>query len=178
MGGIIPKIVKFLILKKKVWETLPDLNKIRENPSCCIINDKCLYCFFGYDNKSNAFHNTIEKINLKSKKKWEVIEPNGQQVHMKRKAACCLNYNHNGKDYIFIIGGINALKNECNDCLIYNEKENKIERKNNSLPFKCSFMQNSFNFLCSGYYANFTVDSYIIQYEQLGEIFFGIREKK
>ena len=94
---------------------------------------------------------------------------------MKRNCASCLNYNLIGKDIIVIVGGINTLQSESNDYLIYDEKENKIQRKNNVLPFKCSFKQNSFNFLNTGYFCNFNVDSLIIQYEQ-GGIFFSIKE--
>ena len=177
IGGTDTKDCEVFNLKKNKWESLPDLNNIRENSSCCILNDKYLYCFFGYDNKEFKFQDTIEKLNLKSKESWEVITPTGPKVHMKRKASSCLFYNLKGSNYILIVGGINSLKNECDDCLLYNEKNNKIERINNALPFKCSFMQNSYNILCSGYYANFTVDSMIIQYQQNGQIFFGIRKE-
>ena len=177
IGGTDTKDCEVFNLKKNKWENLPDLNNIRENSSCCILNDKYLYCFFGYDNKEYKFQDSIEKLNLKSKESWEVITPTGPKVHMKRKSSSCLYYNLKDKNYILIVGGINSLKNECDDCLIYNEKENKIERINNALPFKCSFAQNSYNILCSGYYANFTVDSMIIQYQQNGQIFFGIRKE-
>ena len=177
IGGTDTKDCEVFNLKKNKWENLPDLNNIRENSSCCILNDKYLYCFFGNDNKEYKFQDSIEKLNLKSKESWEVITPTGPKVHMKRKSSSCLYYNLKDKNYILIVGGINSLKNECDDCLIYNEKENKIERINNALPFKCSFAQNSYNILCSGYYANFTVDSMIIQYQQNGQIFFGIRKE-
>jgi hypothetical protein len=177
IGGTDTKDCEVFNLKRNKWENLPDLNNIRENSSCCILNDKFLFCFFGYDNKECKFQDTIEKLNLKSRESWEVITPTGPKVHIKRKASSCLYYNLKDKNYILIVGGINSLKNECDDCLIYNEKENKIERINNSLPFKCSFVQNSYNILCSGYYANFTVDSMIIQYQKNGQIFFGIRKE-
>ena len=177
IGGTDTNDCEVFSFKKNKWESLPDLNNIRENSSCCILNDKYLYCFFGYDNKECKFQDSIEKLNLKSKESWEVITPTGPKVHMKRKASSCLYYNLKDKNYILIVGGINSLKNECDDCLIYNEKENKIERINNALPFKCSFVQNSYNILCSGYFANFTVDSMIIQYQQNGQIFFGIRKE-
>ena len=95
---------------------------------------------------------------------------------MKRKNSSCWHYNSKGKDLVLIVGGINSLQNESTDYLIFNEKENKIERKNNKLPFKCSFKHNSFTYLCSGYYCNFTSDSLILQYEPILDVFFGIRE--
>ena len=176
IGGTDSKDCEVFNIRKNEWYNLPDLNNLRENPCCCVLNEKILFCFFGYDNKAYKYHTTIEKIDLKSKEKWDEINPEGQQIYMKRKSASCLYYNLKGKDHILIVGGVNSLQNESIDCLIYNEKENKIERKNNVLPFKCSFKQNSFNILCSDYYCNFTTDSLIIQYEKMGGIFFGIRE--
>ena len=146
IGGTDSKDCEVFSLDENEWFNLPDLNNRRENPCCCVINEKFLYCFFGYDNKSFKYHVTIEKINLKSKENWDEITPEGQQINMKRKGASCLYYNLKGKDHILIVGGINALQNESMDCLIYNEKENKISRKNNILPFKCSFRHNSFNY--------------------------------
>lgn len=164
---------------QKDWKGLPDLNYVRESPSCCVINEKNIFCFLGYNNELNKYNDTIEKLNLNSKNmKWEDISPIGMKQIMQRKAASCLIYNHKGNDYIFIVGGINNLEKETNDILIYDEKENKIDRKKKRLPFNCSFNQNSFNLLCSGYYCNFNVNSLIIQYEQLGEVFFTIRQKK
>ena len=175
IGGNETKFCDVYDFKENIWESLPDLNKIRENPCCCVLNEKKLFCFFGYDNKAYKFNPTIETLDLEILEKWDLITPTGQQIHMKRKCASCLNYNLIGKDIIVIVGGINTLQSESNDYLIYDEKENKIQRKNNVLPFKCSFKQNNFNFLSTGYFCNFTVDSLIIQYEQ-GGIFFGIKE--
>ena len=97
------------------------MNYIRENPSCCVLNEKYLYCFFGYDNKTFKYNLSIEKISLRSKEKWKVIIPNGQQIHMKRKSASCLYFNLKGKNHVYIVGGVNSLLDQCNDILIYNE---------------------------------------------------------
>ena len=178
IGGTDSKECEAFSIKKNEWISLPDMNNVRENPCCCVLNEKYLYAFFGYDNISFKYITTIEKISLRSKEKWTEITPNGPQTYMKRNSASCLNYNIKGKDHVIIVGGVNSLKNESDDYLIYDEKENKMIRKSNTLPFKCSFRHNSFNLLCSGYYANFTVDSLIIQYENIGQVFFGIRQNK
>ena len=175
IGGYNSKSCEYFILKKKVWKKMPELNQIRESPSCCIINDKFVYCFLGYNNEQNKYNNTIEKLDLNSRKiKWEEITPIDIKNTMERKGASCLVYNHKGNDYIIIVGGINNLDKETRDILIYDKDENKIERKKNRLPNKCSFTQNSFSLLCSGYYCNFDINSSIIQYEQIGEVFFGL----
>ena len=178
VGGTDSKECEAFSIKKNEWISLPDMNNIRENPCCCVLNEKYLYVFFGYDNQSFKYITTIEKISLRSKEKWTEITPDGPQTYMKRNSASCLNYNIKGKDHVIIVGGVNSLKSESDDYLIYDEKENKMIRKSNALPFKCSFRHNSFNLLCSGYYANFTVDSLIIQYENIGEVFFGIRQNE
>ena len=177
IGGTDSRECEVFKFKKNKWMNLPDMNYVRENPSCCVLNEKYLYCFFGYDNKSFKYNLSIEKISLRSQEKWKEIIPNGQQIHMKRKSASCLYFNLKGKNHIYIVGGVNSLQAQCNDYLIYNEKENTITRKNNILPYKCSFRQNSFNLLMTDYYCNFTLDNLIIQCEPIGETFFSIREK-
>ena len=177
IGGWNSKNCEYYNLKKKEWKNLPDLNYVRESPSCCIINDKYIFSFLGYDNKLNKYNDSIEKLDLHlnfKEMKWEEIKPLGMNKNMERKAASCLIYNRKGNNYIFIVGGINNLEKDSKDILIFDEKENKIERKKNRLPFQSSFFQNSFNLMCSGYYCNFNKNSYLIQYEQLGEVFFSL----
>jgi len=177
IGGHNSKNVEYFSLDHLKWINLPQLNHARENPSCCIINEKNIFCFLGYDNELNKYNDTIEKLNINLKNiEWEVIKPTGLEGIMLRKSASCLFYNHRGNDYIFIVGGVDKLGNQCKDILIYDEKKNVIRRKKNRLPLKSSFSQNSFNLLCSGYYCNFNSDSSIIQYEQMGEVFFSIRK--
>ena len=175
IGGWNSKKCEYFNLKKKEWKSLPDLNHIRESPTCCVINEKNIFCFLGYDNELKKYNDTFEKCNLQTMR-WEEINPRGMKNFMERKAAGCLIYNHRGKDFIIIVGGINNSENELKDILIYDEKTNVIERKKNRLPFKCSFSHNSFHLLCSGYYSNFDNNSSIIQYEEFQEVFFGLSE--
>ena len=177
VGGYNSKNVQYFSLDQLKWINLPQLNHMRENPSCCIINEKNIFCFLGYDSELKKYNDTIEKLNVDLKYiKWEDIKPIGMEQIMLRKSAGCLSYNHKGKDYIFIVGGVDNLEKQCKDILIYDGKKNTIRRKKNRLPFSSSFAQNSFNLLCSGYYCNFNSDSSIIQYEQMGEVFFSIRK--
>ena len=163
----------------KEWYNLPELNTGRENSSCIVLNEKNLYCFLGYDSEGYKMNTTIEKLDLETKESWEEINPNGLQAIMKRKSSSCLDFNVNGNNYILIIGGVNSLGNESNDFLIYDEANNQIERKADSLPFKCSFNQNSFIFFDfspnTSYHYNFTKDSKIIQYERTSRVFFELK---
>ena len=176
IGGFNSKNCEYYNSKNNEWINLPELSHIRESPSCCVINETNIFCFLGYDNDLNKYNNSIEKLNFNSKNlKWEEIKPINFQQKMERKASSCLAYNHKGNNYIFIVGGIGNLQKESKDILIYDEKRNKLIRKKNRLPFKSSFSQNSFNLLCSGYFYNFNNDGSLIQFEQMGEIFFSIQ---
>ena len=106
--------------------------------------------------------------------KWEEITPNGKALNFVRKAASCINYKTEENEYILIVGGKNALNTESREILIYNAKENSMEKRNNILPYKCSFNSNSFNLLVTGTYTNFTVDTLILQYDMANQIFFEI----
>ena len=176
IGGNESKDCEYYDMGKNAWCGLPDLNNKRENPCCCVFNDETLYCFFGYDSKTCKYVGTIEKLNLQSKTNWEELTPGGQLNYLKRKSASCLNYKFKDEEFIIIVGGINTLNSESKDCILYNEKDNTMERKKNVLPYKCSFISNSYVPLVFGTLGNFTVDSLILQYEQLGQIFFETRE--
>ena len=175
IGGWNSKSCEYFNFKKKEWKSLPTLNHIRESPSCCVINKTNLFCFLGYDNELNIYNDTFEKCNLQTMK-WEEINPIGMKKFMERKAAGCLLYSHRENEIIIIVGGINNIEKETKDILIYDEKNNTIDRKKNRLPYKSSFSQNSFHLLCLGYYCNFNINSSIIQYEEFGEVFFGLSE--
>ena len=125
IGGYNSKKCEYFNMKKKEWKYLPDLIHVRENPSCCVINEKNIFCFLGYDNELNKYNNTIEKLDLNiniNNMKWEEIKHLGMKNNMERKAASCLIYNNKGNDYIFIVGGINNLDKESRDILLYDEK--------------------------------------------------------
>lgn len=178
LGGKDSKDVEIYNLEKKTWENLPELNYSREGAVCCIINETFLYCFFGYDNENCSYLTSIEKYDLVYKEKWEVLNPYGNKSFMKKKFCGCVKYRKNFEENIFIVGGIDVLGGESKDCLIYDEKNNTIEKKKDfSLPYKSSFNSSSFIQLPNGIYYNMSSDCQLIQYEPLGKIFFGIREK-
>jgi len=164
---------------KKNWKKYPDLNYSRENASCCVVNDTYIYCFFGYDEENAAYLSSIEKYDLIYKSEWEVINPYGNKTFMKKKMSACLKYRKNFEENIYIVGGINVLNKESNDCLVYNEKNNTIEKEGEmSLPYKSTFNCTNFVQLPNGIYYNLNMNSQLIQYESLGKYFFGIREKE
>ena len=177
LGGQNSRDVEIFNMNDKTWANLPELNNSREGATCCIINDTFLYCFFGYDFENTTYLTSIEKLDLVYKENWEVLNPYGNKSFMKKKYCGCVKYRKNFEENIYIVGGINVLNSESKDCLIYDDKSNTIEKKNNfTLPYKSSFNSNSFVQLPNGIFYNLSSDCQLIQYEPLGKIFFGIRE--
>lgn len=178
LGGTNSKDVEIFNLEEKNWENLPELNYAREGPSCCVINDTFLYCFFGYDTENYEYLTNIEKMDLEQKVEWKLLNPYGNKTFMKLKFAGCIHYRQNFEEKIFIVGGVNVLNNESQDWMIYNEINNTIEKMGTNLPYKSSFNCNSFIKLPTGLFSNLTVDFQLIQFEPLGQYIFGLREKK
>ena len=177
LGGYNSTDVEIFNMEDKIWTNLPELNNPREGATCCIINDTFLYCFFGYDSENSTYLTSIEKLDLVYKENWEVLNPYGNKSFMKKKYCGCVKYRKNFEENIYIVGGINVLNSESKDCLIYDDKNNTIEKKSDfTLPYKSSFNSNSFVQLPNGIFYNLSSDCQLIQYEPLGKIFFGIRE--
>ena len=58
------------------------------------------------------------------------------------------------------------------------KKTGTYKKKNDfSLPYKSSFNSNSFIQLPNGIFYNLSYDCQLIQYQPLGKIFYGIRDK-
>ena len=179
LGGRNSKDVEMFDLDEKNWKTYPELNYPRESPACCVINETYIYCFFGYDNENATYLTSIEKYDLLYNPKWEVLNPYGNKTFMKKRMCGCVKYRKNFEENIYILGGINILNKESKDCLVYNEKNNTIEKEEEmSLPYKSSFNSCSFIQLPNGLYYNLNMDNLLIQYESLGKYFFGIRIKE
>ena len=176
LGGNSKDVEIFDYLDNKLWTRLPNLNYVRDGTTCCIINDTFLYCFFGYDNERFEYNTNIEKLDLETKEKWEILNPSGNKTFMNKKYSSTVSYKKNSEENIFIVGGINVLNSECKDCLIYDQEKNNIEKYEGNLPYKSSFNNNSFFKLPNGVFYNFTSDIQLIQYEPMGKIFFGIRD--
>ena len=178
LGGQNSADVEIFDLEEKNWKNLPDLNSPREGASCCVINDTFVYCFFGYDKENSSYLTSIEKYDLVYKGEWQLLEPYGNKTFMKKKFSGCVKYRKNFEENIIIVGGINVLKSESKDCLIYNERDNTITKSSDmALPYNSSFNSCSFVQLPNGIFYNLTYDCQLIQYEPLGKIFFGIRQK-
>jgi hypothetical protein len=137
-GSKIKSCEKFSIDDNK-WNIIPSLNHSRENSGLCIHNDEYLYVILGYDRTVNKYVSNFERLKIKDNSSiWEVINVKGSQSLLKKQAMCCYKYSPTG---IYLIGGVNALRNETKEILSYDFNSNTITAAKVSLNFNASFNQ-------------------------------------
>jgi hypothetical protein len=118
------------------WENLPDLISSRERPTA-YIHENVLYVFSGFDKLINKFLNTIERLDLNNPVKWEAVSYGGNQNCLKRFSSCCYCHNSN----LYILGGVNSVRNLSKEVLIYNLKTNSVSVHKTTLDKAHSFNQ-------------------------------------
>ena len=136
-----------LNIKNKIVKRICDLNFIRENSSPCLINDTDLYVFFGYNSQKNQYLTSIEKLDLKKKLKWDLINikvNNLNQNLCKKQNLSSIPYNLNNKESILLIGGIGEDNMECKDVFLYFISSKSISPMNSNLSSLVSFTHSSF----------------------------------
>ena len=136
-----------LNIKNKIVKRICDLNFIRENSSPCLINDTDLYVFFGHNSQKNQYLTSIEKLDLKKKLKWDLINikvNNLNQNLCKKQNLSSIPYNLNNKESILLIGGIGEDNMECKDVFLYFISSKSISPMNSNLSSLVSFTHSSF----------------------------------
>lgn len=126
-------------LTKGKMENFPALKVSREKCCACLLDEKYLYVFFGFDKTKNKFETTIEKIFINNALSWELITLQGNQNMLKKQSFACIPYNYEDKKGVIITGGINSLRNETKETVYFNYETKKADTFNNSLPVDCSF---------------------------------------
>ena len=147
---------KFNLTNKKI-ESFPAVKNAREKCGTCLINNEDLFIFFGYDKNKQKFETTVEKINIKNPKSWEVLLIIGDQNLLKRYSMACIPFNltnFTNKKGIIITGGVGSLRNESDDT-IFIDLEEKSVKKFNYMPFASSFTNPLFLPLPFGVEPNF-----------------------
>ena len=66
-------------IKKDVWSRVPSLNEERMNHSSCVLDDKLIYTFCGYNSSNLAISSiecfkALEYLKGKRKEKWVEVE--------------------------------------------------------------------------------------------------------
>ncbi len=157
--------------KTKDWINLPSLNKPRERPGTALINNY-LYIFFGFERYKSRYLIDIERINIDNFKQWEIIVPNVQPNLMKKQAVGILNYkNIDNNDIIIIIGGVNSMRNECNETMSFDFNNNYVNRLLNTLPNDSAFVNMEFIQLFDGNFYNIDSNFELIKYNVSEESF-------
>jgi N-acetylneuraminic acid mutarotase len=151
------------------WCSLPKLNvKERQVSTLFNMNDKYLYCAFGFINGVSCNDvDYAEKLDLNKKDKWRLIP-------FKVNAACKVDLKRYNVGIVYvkegefvILGGENAQNEEC-DC-VFQMKINKIgnekieindmkDKKGGGMlkmPIKCSFIDKEFKEVKKGKVAMF-----------------------
>ena len=113
LSGKYNKKVEVYFLDKKHWEEINEMNIERSCFSACIINDKFLFCLFGYNTPTNKYLDSIEFCdisNLDDKKKliWNYLKyKNYNSLNMNICGFVCMNYKN---EKIIIFGGLNGIE--------------------------------------------------------------------
>ena len=143
------KCESFNILNEKT-EFIPSLNYSRENSGLCLINEKILYVFFGFNRNISKFLTSFEKLDLneinnKENFFWEIFNVPGNPNLIKKTLFSCIYYKNNDKDGILIIGGKNNKRNDCKDVLFFDINNiNYSIFENSDLNDVCSFSNCNF----------------------------------
>ena len=119
-------------------EPFPALRVSREKCSACLLNEKYLYVFFGFDRTKNKFETSIEKIFINDAMSWEAINLFGNQNIFKKQSCACIPFDRDNQKGVIITGGINSLRNETKETVYINIDKNKAEVFS-PLPMNSSF---------------------------------------
>ena len=106
ISGVNTSSCEELNIKTKIVKRICDLCYKRESCSPCLINDTDLYVFFGFNSDKNEYYSSIEKIDLRKKIKWELINIKINSSNMniyEKQNLCCIPYKLNNKEGILLV---------------------------------------------------------------------------
>ena len=169
ISGTKNKYCEYFNLTNEKIDMIPSLNYSRENCGLCLINEKILYAFLGFDRNISKFLTSFEKLDLNNFNDnennnkdnnnnnndflWEIFNVPGNPNLIKKTLFSCIYYKNNDKDGILIIGGKNLNRKECNDVLFFDFNNMTINNfENSDLNTPCCF--NNSNFISFNYNSN------------------------
>ena len=147
ISGVNTSSCEELNIKTKIVKRICDLCYKRESCSPCLINDTDLYVFFGFNSDKNEYYSSIEKIDLRKKIKWELINIKINSSNMniyEKQNLCCIPYKLNNKEGILLVGGSS---NNCiltNDISFYFINSQSLTQINSKLSYLTSFTNQMF----------------------------------
>ena len=175
-GSRIKSCEKYSFTKEKM-EAFPGLKVSREKCCACLMNEKYLYVFFGFDRTKNKFETSIEKIFINDAMSWETINITGNQNILKKQNFACIPFEKNTKKGVIVVGGINSLRNETKETVFVNLDENKAELFN-PLQFNSSFTNSYFvtfgKYSCYNEMINISNEFNVVKFNLDNNNFFGL----
>ena len=158
-------------------EAFPGLKVSRERCCACLIDEKYLYVFLGFDRTKNKFETTIERIFFKDAMSWESINITGNQNILKKQNFACIPVCKENKKSVIIVGGINSLRNETKETVQIDLEINRGELYN-QLPFNSSFTNSQFNgfdkYSCSNDIVNISNEFNVVRFNLDNNSFYGL----
>jgi hypothetical protein len=153
-------------IAKNKWISLPNINTSREKASSCIHNDQFIYVFLGFDRTINKYVSNIERLDITSSSKWEVINVKGTQNLLKKQAMSSVYSNKDNKPVVYLIGGVNALRNETKEVTQYDFDSNSITLCKFTMLSNHSFNHSQFiKFLDDNSLYNFSENFELIKFD-------------
>ena len=175
-GSRIKSCEKYSFTKEKI-ESFPGLKVSREKCCACLINEKYLYAFLGFDRTKNKFETSIERIFINDAMSWETITITANQNILKKQNFACIPFEKDKQKGVIIVGGINSLRNETKETVFINLDSNKGELFN-QLPFNSSFTNSYFisfgKYSCYNEMINISNEFNIVKFNLDNNNFFGI----
>ena len=165
-GSKIKTCEKYNFINNKI-ESFPSLKISREKCGACLLNEKYLYVFFGFDRNKNKFETSIERININDPINWEMINLIGNQNIFKKQSFACIPYFLDKQKGVIITGGINSLRNETKEIVFINIERNKGEvfsflQKNSSFTNSCFISFDKYS--CENEVINFSNEFNVIKF--------------
>ena len=174
-GSRIKSCEKYSITKDKM-DSFPSLKVSRERCCACLINEKYVYVFFGFDRSKNKFETSIERIFISDAMSWETINLSGNQNILKKQNFSCIPYIKDNKKGVIVVGGINSLRNETKETVFIDLDSNKAESYN-QLPSNSSFTNSYFNgfdkYSCCNELINISNEFNVIRFNLDNNNFYG-----
>ena len=146
-GGASLKSCEYYNFIENKWILLPDLNNLRANATCCLINDYIIYIIGGYNHEKQIFEKGYEYLDLNKDKKdmsWNYI------LMFEELSLCAMGaIVNNKKNELILLGGFNGKKtylNTSKKLIIENGLISKIENQENVVITKGVIFFNSQEF--------------------------------
>ena len=175
-GSRIKSCEKYSFTKEKI-EAFPGLKVSREKCCACLINEKYLYVFFGFDRTKNKFETSIEKIFINDAMSWETINITANQNILKKQNFACIPFAKENKNGVIIVGGINSLRNETKETVFIDLDSNKGDVFN-QLPINSSFTNSYFTtfgkYSCYNEMINISNEFNVVKFNLDNNNFFGL----